>query len=191
MELIDILIDRMWRRTRFDSPNGCWLYLGATAGPGYGQVGYKLLKFYIHRVAAAKYLDVPINGEHVVAHKCDVKKCWNPEHLFITTQAGNLADMMEKDRGRFLARERSDTCAAGHVRSPENTYEWKGKLQCLVCKRAHSAAYNEKHRVTPKQTLEERRAKKQAELEFYRNLIRKVNEMKQEAMKPVKEPQDE
>jgi len=134
MELIDILIDRMQRRTRFDDPNGCWLYIGPTAGPGYGQVGYKLLKFYVHRVAAAKYLDVPITGNHVVAHRCDVKKCWNPNHLFITTQAGNLQDMYDKDRGRFLLRGRSDTCINGHVRTSSNTYEWNGQLQCTACR---------------------------------------------------------
>lgn len=36
-----------------------------------------------------------------VLHKCDVKNCVNPDHLFVGTQQDNVDDMMSKGRGAF------------------------------------------------------------------------------------------
>jgi len=42
-----------------------------------------------------------IPNELQVLHKCDVRNCINPEHLFLGTNTDNVADKMSK--GRFYA----------------------------------------------------------------------------------------
>jgi len=76
---------------------GCWLWERAVSTAGYGQVrdGKKLL--YTHRLAYELF-----NGEipegMFVLHRCDVRCCCNPDHLFVGTNADNMRDKIEKGR---------------------------------------------------------------------------------------------
>lgn len=40
----------------------------------------------------------------LVCHTCDVRNCINLDHLYLGTEADNTRDMMDKGRGKYIAR---------------------------------------------------------------------------------------
>lgn len=82
-------------------PGECWLWHGAKTKTKYGFMwcfrnGVRRTVF-AHRIAyALKHGMVP--GDKMVCHKCDVKLCVNPDHLFLGTAADNNRDCIAKGR---------------------------------------------------------------------------------------------
>lgn len=82
-------------------PNsGCWLWVGGVGKRGYGRFCWEGdNEFKAHR--ASWILNCgPISNDLHVLHKCDTPICVNPNHLFLGTQADNMADMIAKGRDR-------------------------------------------------------------------------------------------
>jgi len=78
--------------------NGCWNFTGSINKKGYGRVKVKKQEFLAHRLMAHLTIRPLASENQVVAHKCDNPRCINPEHLFITTQEGNMLDRDAKGR---------------------------------------------------------------------------------------------
>ena len=93
-------VERLKQRIRDGSPvdaNGCWIWKGSTKN-GYGQITVNDENRYTHHLAYELFIG-PIPEGLQVLHKCDVKRCNNPEHFFPGTQLENIQDMRDKGRG--------------------------------------------------------------------------------------------
>jgi hypothetical protein len=88
--------DRMESHDRATSTR-CVETPGARDRDGYVRVQVAKRRWYAHRLAYTKAFG-PIPDGQSVLHTCDNPPCVNPGHLFLGSQADNMADMSQKGR---------------------------------------------------------------------------------------------
>lgn len=93
-----ISAERFWERVEVGEPDECWEWRRARKdGYGWLWVGDGQCD-RAHRVAwLLTNGEIPADLPHVL-HHCDNPPCCNPEHLFVGTNADNVADMCAKAR---------------------------------------------------------------------------------------------
>lgn len=127
-----------WARFQesIDKSGECWLWTGSQDANGYGQL------WIDGRRERATHLALAFDGRPVpvgmkALHHCDNPPCVRPTHLFIGTQADNMADMRAKGRGHLPVRERQEVCKRGHAMTPDNVIVAKPPRhgrECRACK---------------------------------------------------------
>lgn len=84
--------------------SGCWLWMGNVCRD-YGYIKVGGLNMRANRASYQAYKG-PIPHGLWVLHRCDVRICVNPDHLFLGTRKDNFDDMVRKGRRRVGEGER-------------------------------------------------------------------------------------
>ncbi len=91
------LTERFWSFVQ-KSEDGCWSWTGTKCTKGYGliSVGHKG-QIKAHRLSWEIHYG-PIPEGLCALHRCDVRDCTRPDHLFLGTRKDNMDDMFSKKR---------------------------------------------------------------------------------------------
>ena len=90
---------RFWDKV--DKSGDCWVWMASIDSSGYGHLGIDGKTARAHRVSWV-LAHGPVPDGLYVLHRCDNRKCVNPEHLFLGTHSDNMRDM--KVKGRQISR---------------------------------------------------------------------------------------
>lgn len=90
--------ERFWEKV--DKSGDCWLWLGFVEPRGYGQFCETGTRKTVpaHRVAWELHHGETIPAGLFVCHRCDVRHCVNPDHLWLGDHDENMKDMTSKGR---------------------------------------------------------------------------------------------
>ena len=95
---------KLWLEENALKRGDCWVWPYNISESGYGNVRYKYKMWRVHRL-----MYFLTNGEiytnQLICHKCDNKKCFNPEHLYQGTNSSNTLDSMDYHKGVKLTKQ--------------------------------------------------------------------------------------
>lgn len=112
--------NKFWKYVK--KTDTCWLWTSKIDRDGYGRFwigrGHQRKDCSVHRLSWSLHYGLIPEGL-CVAHKCDVRNCVRPDHLFLATFAENNADCIAKGRkkvGECCGRAKLTTCEVVQIR---------------------------------------------------------------------------
>lgn len=123
---------------KIERTDTCWLWTAARSDTGYGSFGVGGKVVNAHRFAYELWIG-PIPEGMQIDHLCRVRRCVNPTHLQVVTQAENI----RRGESPSARLHRAGVCSRGHalVGPDADVYVRKeGKPMCRRCTRERRAA---------------------------------------------------
>lgn len=126
-----------------DAVGTCWIWVGPMSSDGRPCLHWKDGDVNVRRLLYdLKY--GPLDARQHLAPGCNLHRCCNPDHMD-TMAIGPVP----KDRLTPAEANRYPRCAFGHVLSPSNVYEQRGRHYCRACRARNSRVYRAKERSSP------------------------------------------
>jgi hypothetical protein len=91
---------RLYDKFKVDESTGCWNWTAGLDRDGYSVFEFRPFAQRGHRASWIIH-NGSIPDGMLVCHKCDNRKCINPDHLFLGTSSDNNQDMMNKMRNIY------------------------------------------------------------------------------------------
>lgn len=120
--ILEIFKNRFYKY--LEKKDSCWEWINHINKTGYGAIIFENKKIGAHRASwLIHYGEIP--KELYVLHRCDNRKCVNPEHLFLGTAKDNMRDMIEK--GRRLKKGKKTSLSFDNVKKIRELLTEKNK----------------------------------------------------------------
>ena len=92
------VFERFWEKVNMGHVDVCWEWQASCDRGGYGQFGYEGKMAKAHRMAmflSGKLAELKGNKTNLVLHRCNNKRCVNPNHLYVGTDLDNMRDALK------------------------------------------------------------------------------------------------
>jgi hypothetical protein len=117
---------------------GCWVWVGPMTTDGRPYGFWKDATLNVRRLLY-ELKEGPLDARQHLTPVCRLSRCCNPDHMETMARGPVPKPPLSAQQAN-----RYDRCAYGHVLSPSNVYEQRGRRYCRACRAQNSRRYRAK-----------------------------------------------